>query len=497
MLSKLALLAGLVGLAAADTCTTIEATAASIDVVRELNPSYTSTLNDYWSTSCTALKPSCILYPSSPREVSAILGVLSASNNTERFAVKSGGHNPNNYWSSVQGGPLISTDKLDHVLLDPDTGVVRVGPGNRWTNVAEALDGSGWSVVGGRLSDVGVGGYLVGGGLSFMSGQHGWAADSVLEYELVLANGTVVTASEDANHDIWLALRGGGNNFGVVTSFTVQAYRQDDVFGGVMVFTASDETDARILAAIRDFTVHNRDGKASLIPAAVRSTVDLVDAWFVFTFYDGPEPPEGIFKNFTDAGPTINTSKRRSYADLVKTNNWAIIRGSVYMIGTETVPLPPPASDVNVLEEVHAHWRNVTDDVQWVGGITASIGYQPFSRAMARVAREKGGDLLDLDDDVDYIVLEVNSCFFYQKDYERMAQALRDVYEGARGLVEAWMDEGVVDAGAHTPLFANDAFHEQDLFARMRPEHQALARSVADDLDPEGLFRDRTGGWKP
>jgi len=83
--------------------------------------------------------------------------------NNETFAVKSGGHNPNKNFASVKDGPLISTASLNEVLFDNVAQTVRVGPGNRWEDVIDALEGTGMTVVGGRIGEVGVGGYVVGG----------------------------------------------------------------------------------------------------------------------------------------------------------------------------------------------------------------------------------------------------------------------------------------------------------------------------------------------
>jgi len=500
-LLKRSLAAGLcllAGLVAADSCSTIEAVAPSVDVKYRFEPSYTSTNLEYWSTTCVALKPSCIIYPSSAREVSAVLGVLRSSD-PEPFAIKSGGHNPNNYFSSVEGGPLISTEKLNDVILDPETGIVRFGPGLRWDELADKLDGSGWSVVGGRIGNVGVGGYMLGGGLSFMSQEYGWAANSVLEFELVVANGTVIKASEDRNPDLFRALKGGGNNFGIVTSFRVQAYRQGEVYGGVMVFPRSKDTDAKMLKAIQDFTVYNDDDKAAVIPTQERSGYGLVDTWIVFMFYDGPSPPETVFKNFTDIKHIVDARKTRNFAEFVKNNNWAVLKGQGYVIGTETLPLPEdPSSDLaaTMLPEIHEHWRNVSKQVDPVTGVIASIAYQPFPKRIAQVAREKGGDLMDFDDDVDRIIIELNYSFAIKNDQEQIGDALEETYTGVRERVLAWQEEGQLP-DTFSPLFMNDAFYRQDYFARLRPEYAELAKSLAEELDPNGLFRERTGGWKP
>lgn len=142
------------------TCDLVEAQ-TSIELYRPLQLGYASEQSKYWSTACGDLRPSCILMPTTADEVAAIISILATNN--ENFAIKSGGHNPNNYFSSINGSPLISTKNLNQVVLDSGTGTVRVGPGNRWDDVSKALDGSGYSVVGGRIGNVGVGGYMLGG----------------------------------------------------------------------------------------------------------------------------------------------------------------------------------------------------------------------------------------------------------------------------------------------------------------------------------------------
>jgi hypothetical protein len=150
----------------ADTCSSVEST-SSISIARRLQLEYTVAQTEYWSTSCSDLKPSCILLPETTEEVAHIVSILRSNNET--FAIKSGGHNPNNYFASVAGGPLISTKRLNEVIFDAATETVRVGPGNRWDDVSGALDGTGYSVVGGRIGNVGVGGYLLGGKSTLVS----------------------------------------------------------------------------------------------------------------------------------------------------------------------------------------------------------------------------------------------------------------------------------------------------------------------------------------
>lgn len=104
---------------------------------------------------------------------------------------------------------------------------------------------------------------ILGGGLSFLSTQYGWAANSIVEYEIVLANASIVTASQSHNADLWKALKGGINNYGIVTAYTMKAYPQGQIWGGNIIYSA-DQT-SEILAAVRDFTEYYPDDKAGIV----------------------------------------------------------------------------------------------------------------------------------------------------------------------------------------------------------------------------------------
>ncbi|KAI1336056.1 hypothetical protein F5Y15DRAFT_217317 [Xylariaceae sp. FL0016] len=487
-------------LVVADTCSYLT-TNTDIEVTYPLSLSYINEQNKYWSTSCIALTPSCIIFPKDASEVSAIVKAL--NNNTENFAVKSGGHNPNSYFSSVEGGPLISFAQIDEAILDPDTGILRAGPGNRLDGIAAKLQGTGWTFVGGRIGNTGIGGLILGGGLSYMSAQYGWSASSVIEYEVVLANGTLTTASNDKNPDLFKALKGGGNNFAIVTAYILQTYRQGLVYGGNLVFLQSAETDAKLLKAVRDFTEYNTDDKAAVIVTAERSTglavpgldIELVDSWILFLFYDGEVVPDGIFNNFTDIGPLLNTCTKRTYADLMADSNWVIVKAEVVQIGTETIPMPS-LEYADQMSAIHAHWRNVSSTVLLEPGIVASIAYQPFPKRIAEAARERGGDLIDADAEAHRLILELNYSFIPQTDYDKMADVHSATYGGIRDLVEEWTAEGMMP-DIYLPVFMNYGFYREDYWSRLRPESRESAQQVSAAYDPNDFFRNRTGGWKP
>jgi hypothetical protein len=328
-----------------------------------------------------------------------------------------------------------------------------------------------------------------------MSAEYGWAANSVLEYTLVLANASVVTVNENNYPDIFLSLKGGGNAFGIVTSYLLQAYPQGQVWGGNIWFEATDETTTALLAAVRDFTDYYPDEKAGIIMTSERTLATLVDLWIMFFYYNGPEPPAGVFDNFTAIPYTINTCKTQSMNDLLSGNNWAVVKGSVYTIGTETTPLPSAEHGAEVMGSFYDHWVNVSNSAALVPGLIASIAFQPLPKRIAQVAKSKGGDLLDLDDDVARIVMELDYSFLFDSDYATVDQTMQDTYNGLQSRVQGFQEEGKLPE-AFLPLFQNDAFYRQDYFGRLRPDKEALARSVKDQLDPEGLWADRTGGFK-
>ncbi|KAF1842341.1 FAD-binding domain-containing protein [Cucurbitaria berberidis CBS 394.84] len=475
---------------AANTCSQVGA--LGLNIKRSPSIEYLTEQNNYWSTGCGALKPACILYPKTANEVSAIVQVL--HDNNETFAVKSGGHNPNEGFASIQGGPLISTKELNEVTFDSTSMTVRVGPGNDWEDIHKALQDTGVTVVGGRIGEVGVGGYVVGGGLSFLSAEYGWAANNVVEFEVVLANATVVTASSKSHPDLYKALKGGGNNYGIVTAYTMVAHPIGQIWGGNLMF--SGDKAPQMLAAVRNFTENYPDEKAGIIMTAELTALGAVDIWIMFLFYDGPTPPPGVFDMFTNIGPIVNNCKTRSYYDLLKYNDFAVVKGSIYTITTETVPLPSFENGAEVMGAIYNNWRNTTKGILGVAGVIGSIAFQPIPKRLARKARELGGDLIDLDDDVDRIVIEFNYSYLFDIDDKTVDQATQQLYKGTRNLVTGFQQSGKLP-DAYLPLFMNDwceSYFRQDYFARLRTAD--FARGVRDQYDPSGFFRDRTKGWK-
>ncbi len=146
-------------------------------------------------------------------------------------AVKGGGHNGGGLGLCDQG-MVIDLSGLKYVRVDPIKKTVRVGAGNLWGEVDHATHAFCLAVPAGIISTTGVGGLSLGGGVGYLSRKFGLTIDNLLEADMVLANGSFVTVNKDAYPDLFWAIRGGGGNFGIITSFKFQGHELKTVFGG-------------------------------------------------------------------------------------------------------------------------------------------------------------------------------------------------------------------------------------------------------------------------
>lgn len=166
------------------------------------------------------------------------------------LAVRGGGHNGPGF-GSVDDGLVIDLTKMTGVRVDPKNRTVRVGPGCTTGDVDHATHAFGQAVPFGIISTTGVAGLTLSGGHGYLSRQYGLAIDSLIEADVVLADGSFVTASETDNADLLWALRGGGGNFGVVTSFLFRTHPAKMLYGGPIIFELSHATE--IMRWYRDF----------------------------------------------------------------------------------------------------------------------------------------------------------------------------------------------------------------------------------------------------
>jgi FAD/FMN-containing dehydrogenase len=167
------------------------------------------------------------------------------------ISVRGGGHNVAGR-ACTDGGLMIDLAEMREVTVDPEARSVKVQGGANWSELNAATGEHGLAVTGGAISTTGVAGLTLGGGLGWLMGLHGLAADNLLSVELVTANGDVLTVTDDSHPDLFWALRGGGGNFGVATTFEFRLHPVSMVTGGLVAhpFAAAGE----MLRFYREFT---------------------------------------------------------------------------------------------------------------------------------------------------------------------------------------------------------------------------------------------------
>lgn len=151
--------------------------------------------------------------------------------NNVLIAVRGGGHNGGGL-GVCNDGMVIDLSGIKRVDVDTSNNTVKVGGGNIWNEVDQATHRFGLAVPSGMVSTTGVGGLTLGGGIGYLTRKYGLTIDNLLEADMVLADGSFVTVNAKENTDLFWAIRGGGGNFGVVTSFTFQAHTVKILIGG-------------------------------------------------------------------------------------------------------------------------------------------------------------------------------------------------------------------------------------------------------------------------
>jgi FAD/FMN-containing dehydrogenase len=181
-------------------------------------------------------RPALIAWCSGPGDV--IQAVNFAREENLLLAVRGTGHNVAGF-AVCDDGLVIDLSQMKGIKVDARARTVRVEGGCNWGEVNDALQPHGLAATGGFVSVTGVSGLTLGGGLGWLVRKHGLALDNLLSAEVVLADGRLVTASARENADLFWAIRGGGGNFGVVTSFEFRVHPVATVLAGIVLHPAA------------------------------------------------------------------------------------------------------------------------------------------------------------------------------------------------------------------------------------------------------------------
>src|SRR3954452_10609914 len=171
-------------------------------------------------------------------------------------SVRGGGHNVAGR-AVTDGGVMIDLAEMKAIAVDPDQRTATAEGGVLWGELNDAAAQHGLAVTGGTVSGTGIAGYTLGGGLGWLMAKYGLAADNLLSIELVTADGEVLDVDADSHPDLFWALRGGGGNFGVATSFTYRVHPVQTIVGGLIAHPL--DAAAEMLRFYRDAAAEASD----------------------------------------------------------------------------------------------------------------------------------------------------------------------------------------------------------------------------------------------
>lgn len=355
-----------------------------------------------WSQTCLRT-PTCVFLPCSAADISKGLGIIKAAGS--RFSVRAGGHMPVPGAQSVEPGVFISLSNLDQRELNTDAGTVSIGPGQTWEDVYNWLVPYGLAVNGGRYPSVGVGGVLIGGGLGYFASSQGWSCDNVVALEAVLADGTIVEAIQEGEHsDLFWALRGGHNNFAIVTRFDVKTFPASSAYAKVIAWEVNTPSTAeQFFAALESYVAPGGgvdDPSAAIIPTV--AAAPYLGLYEVITdrFALGRDSNPAAFVNFTSVqGPITFQSGGEVYESWTQMPRFLAATGDRNMrqifwsVSFKADPRAISIANRTIIDMTFEKLGNAAN-------LSAALTYQPISAAMLEESAARGGNVLDLDPDL-------------------------------------------------------------------------------------------------
>ena len=449
---------------------------------------YGSSIKSYYSGTVQAVKPWCIVRPESSEDVSLALKALvgtSAAGNWD-VAVRGGGHS---HWPSnnVGNGVTIDLSLMNSTVYDEAKEVAHIGAGARWGAVFSEVEKFGRSVAGGREGNVGVAGLTLGGGASFWSSRRGFACDNVVNYEVVLADGAIVSANIKENKDLFKALKGGSSNFGIVTRFDMETFEGpiDGLWGG-LVFLEYTHKDAALeqFSSFIDMNRENLDDSETMS----------------FTWNAGSEPQIAVvavnmaganhtasFAPLDDIPSLIDDRKHRSYGEM--------IREYVSPGGPRSVWFSLCFhNDLEMLTKADQLYQAAVEEVGSLfdadSGVGLTMVVQPLAKHFVEVGA--GNNMLGLDK-----TLEKDSILWLIQGFSATAEQEAVLYPRLASMA-AQLEEYAKQREANTQWrylsYVNPA---QDPLGSYGSDNVKFLKKVAAKYDPEEVFQKRVaGGFK-
>ncbi|KAF2734805.1 FAD-binding domain-containing protein [Polyplosphaeria fusca] len=431
------------------------------------DPEYREEQDFNWSQTCW-LPAACFIQPRTTAEVAAAVVVI--RNVQVKYAVRSGGHNPNAGFGSIdESGVLLDLHGLDTLNLGHG-GILQAGPGNTWGRVYDFLDPHGVSAIGGRHYTVGLPGFFLGGGMTFFPNLYGLGTDSVVNYEVVLANSTVVNANAEENADLFRALKGGGPNFGIVTRFDIQTHPLHNVQYSLNLYDPSDYVNI-LNATVAVQAAMESDPKIGFF-LNVNPTVIIAGLLYA----DWPASPPAAFDAFA--------SLKSFWGPFIPTTNGSIASlTSAINIGDFPAKREPFAASTEVDHElyiqVHQRYLKLLETDMPSANLSYTI--QPVATGAIQAGEKRGGNALGLE-----VVPQSWWAplveWFDDSDDAAAHKVLNDLGHSVQALAKG-------QGKALDYQFMNDASHTQTILDSYGSDNARFLKEVAEKYDQEGTLQ--------
>ncbi|KAJ3759701.1 FAD-binding domain-containing protein [Lentinula raphanica] len=452
--------------AATDACLQLQDSLGSL-VVQNITtgPQYSIAANAAWNAFNHEVnfQPTCIVFVNSTEDVQTTMKAI--YNTNANYAVQSGGHTAMMGWNTIQDGVMISFANMNATSYDPETDTISMQPGVSWGNASTIVEPFGVAPAGGRISNVGTG-LLLGGGLSYLSPSEGYAADNYYSLDVVLMNGTLVTATASNQYaDLFKALKGGGNRFGIYPNSSSEA----------------------LLPAIAHFAHDTNDTNAGKFDlpwgsSGVEPTIQLE------MFYNGTAAAfNESFAEFLAIPYTSATVGPLSYLDLVNEVNFPYGEGNVFA-GSVLGGVPSNSNETSIASaddyiETYRLFNNFSATYADSTEISSTLlSLTPVLQSQIRISYEKGGNAISPPTDQGGF----NEVLFAVTYSQGVNQPTDSVEQGR----QFWIQNTPRTAGL--PLFVNEADASQQVLASYGGYD--FLKQVYAKYDPSGFNIQHTPG---
>ncbi|KAK6196699.1 hypothetical protein LQW54_011267 [Pestalotiopsis sp. IQ-011] len=456
-------------------------------VLTSADGGYTAREAAYWSRSA-ALKPACIVRPKNAKEVSAALNAIVQGN--KNFAVRSGGHAPSVGVSNISEGITIDLGLINHIIYDAASETVTIGPGQKWKEVYKELQKFNRTVAGSRDGNVGVGGFLLGGGYSWITACKGWSCDNVLEYEVVLADGRIVTSSAEKEPELFRALKGGGNNFGICTNFTMSTIPCEQVFGGKAIAPKSSIPDViRIATNFPETVTKYPNSNIVIVITYVPERDDIVASGALVQLQSSSGEPDHGLDEWMALPKVLDTTKMTTIYDLTFEIMLPHNYHNTWFTGCFKNDERIIAKAVEVHNDVVEQLRELIPERDF----RTQCIIQPVPKMISEHSAAAGGNVMGVERHATNGFLLLLSAMVKTSEQQAM------VFPKIKAALQAVKDyaEVTVDGGNLSWIYMNYADKSQQVLEGYGPDNVANLQKVAAKYDPEKVFQTLCpGGWK-